>query len=257
MRLVDAFTGPGCRGNRAAVVLLEAPLGDREMQALAAQAGQPATAFVAARPDRGAHAVRWFGPAREIALCGHGALAAGHVLLSQTGDSGLNLRTGDGRLIELRRAGRESRYELALPALASEPRDWPELLAVLGAEPRELRWNAAGYALAVYANPQEVQALKPDPAALARIGHVQVSASAAGALSGMATDITSRVFSSGGREDAATGSAHAMLAPFWCARLERGALVAHQASECGGWIECRLEGDRVWLGGRCAEAAVT
>jgi len=52
-------------------------------------------------------------------------------------------------------------------------------------------------------------------------------------------------------EDSVTGSAHAVLAPFWAERLGRETLTAHQASQRGGDLTCRLEGDRVWLGGPC------
>lgn len=254
MQLVDAFTGRGCRGNRAAVVLYDAPLSDAAMQDLAERAGLPATAFVAAQADVGSHAVRWFAPEREIALCGHGALAAGYVLIARSGANRVQLRTREGRTLELRRGGSGARYDLALAALATRPRDWPELAVALGAVPNEIRWHAAGYALAVFDGAQQVAALAPDPAALARLGPLQVSATAQGALDGVAADVTSRVFSGGGREDAATGSAHALLAPYWAGRLGRTELAMHQASARGGWFECRIEGERVWLGGQCADA---
>ena len=53
-------------------------------------------------------------------------------------------------------------------------------------------------------------------------------------------------------EDSVTGSAHAVLAPFWAARLGRSSFTAHQASARGGDLTCRLDGDRAWLGGQCA-----
>ena len=63
--------------------------------------------------------------------------------------------------------------------------------------------------------------------------------------------MVSRVFVPGGGvdEDSVTGSAHAALTPFWAARLGRDSFTAHQASERGGDLTCRLEGDRAWLGG--------
>ena len=68
------------------------------------------------------------------------------------------------------------------------------------------------------------------------------------------TDIVSRVFvpAWGVPEDSVTGSAHAALAPFWAARLRRDTMSAFQASTRGGQLTCRLEGERVWLGGPCA-----
>lgn len=247
--LVDAFAGQNARGNRAAVILCPDLPEMAAMQARAAQLAEPATAFVCERPVDGAHRVRWFAPDREIALCGHGALAAGYVLLRQSGEAIVRLATAERRELEIRRLDSGPRYELALPAIPTAPREWPQLIDALGAVPSEIRRNAAGYALAVFDDPAQVAGLEPDQAKLVLLGNLQLSATAPG---GSDADFTSRVFA-GGREDAATGSAHAALVPFWCARLGRERLTAYQASAAGGRFECRLEGDLVWLGGECRE----
>jgi predicted PhzF superfamily epimerase YddE/YHI9 len=52
-------------------------------------------------------------------------------------------------------------------------------------------------------------------------------------------------------EDPVTGSAHAALAPYWAKRLGRSEFTALQASKRTGVLQCRLDGDRVVLGGRC------
>ncbi|WP_206520153.1 PhzF family phenazine biosynthesis protein [Altererythrobacter sp. BO-6] len=245
--LVDAFAGQNARGNRAAVILCPDLPEMAAMQARAAQLAEPATAFVCERPVNGTHRVRWFAPDREIALCGHGALAAGYVLLRQLRAAAVRLLSADGRELAIRRLDDGARYELALPAIPTAPREWPELIDALGAVPSGIRWNAAGYALAVFDDPAQVAGLKPDQAKLAQLGNLQLSVTAPG---GSEADFTSRVFSSG-REDAATGSAHAALAPYWYARLGRERLTANQASAAGGRFECRLERDLVWLGGEC------
>jgi predicted PhzF superfamily epimerase YddE/YHI9 len=46
-----------------------------------------------------------------------------------------------------------------------------------------------------------------------------------------------------------TGSAHAVLAPFWAERLGKRAFVAYQASARGGVVHLRLEGERAVIGG--------
>ena len=63
----------------------------------------------------------------------------------------------------------------------------------------------------------------------------------------------SRVFVPGGGvdEDSVTGSAHAVLTPYWAAQLGRDSFTAYQASQRGGYVNCRLDGDRAWLGGKC------
>ncbi|HZW10724.1 MAG TPA: PhzF family phenazine biosynthesis protein, partial [Phycisphaerales bacterium] len=48
-----------------------------------------------------------------------------------------------------------------------------------------------------------------------------------------------------------TGSAHCTLVPYWAKRLKKTSMVSHQISKRGGEVFCRLEGDRVHLGGSC------
>lgn len=244
---VDVFAGPGCAGNRAAVLLLDAPLGDHQMQAIAADLACPATAFVQRVAADGAHDTRWFYRAGEISLCGHGALAAGHVLHGVGGTGDLRLRAGDGRELALRHNLGDGALEIALPLIASQPCNAADWADVLRAQPAQMRWNEAGYAAAIFDHVQDVRDLAPDLAALAQRGNIQLSISAPGDVAGQ---IVSRVFS-GGVEDAATGSAHAMIAPYWCERLGVERLIAHQLSPRGGLLQCRVDGDRVWLAGEC------
>jgi predicted PhzF superfamily epimerase YddE/YHI9 len=82
---------------------------------------------------------------------------------------------------------------------------------------------------------------------LQALGDIQHIATAPGDT----TDIVSRVFSGRGIEDAVTGSAHALLTPYWAEMLGRQAFTAFQASARGGRLSCRLDGDRAVLSGRC------
>ena len=252
---IDAFAGEDARGNLAAVVELDDFPDDAELQAQATEIGAPATAFLRARDAQSAFDVRWFSPEQEIILCGHGGLAAGHVALSQTQAQSVNLHTATGKVLSISNSGPDASYELSLPALLTQPHEWPELVAALGAEPRELRWNPAGYALAIYDRPDQVASLKPDMSGLATQGKVQISASAAGSLQGRGFAITSRVFSGTGREDAATGSAHAVLTPYWSEKLGKPQIRAFQASARGGVFVCRMAADQVVLGGQCKEVS--
>jgi predicted PhzF superfamily epimerase YddE/YHI9 len=94
-----------------------------------------------------------------------------------------------------------------------------------------------------------VLALQPDFRALAAEGDVLTIVAAPGKR----TDIVSRVFATGAGidEDPVTGSAHAVMVPYWAERLGRTEFSAYQASRRGGHIGCRLEGDRVILTGQC------
>jgi predicted PhzF superfamily epimerase YddE/YHI9 len=51
-------------------------------------------------------------------------------------------------------------------------------------------------------------------------------------------------------EDPVTGSAHAMLAPYWATRLGRPSLEARQISARGGRLWCEARGERVGIAGR-------
>lgn len=230
-RIVDVFVGKGALGNPAAVVTCPNLPPEDEMQRQAARIGAPATAFVV-----GSGAVRWFSPEREIALCGHGALAAGHVLIGSGQGDEVALRIKDGREIGVRRISGDGHYEIGLPEIRTAPKELPALANALRATPLQFRWNEAGYALAILETAQEVREIAPDPHMLAALGNWQVSVSAPGDIDG--ADIVSRVFSGGGKEDAATGSAHAALASYWCERLGRDRIIAYQASQRGGWLDC-------------------
>ena len=48
-----------------------------------------------------------------------------------------------------------------------------------------------------------------------------------------------------------TGSAHAVMVPYWAEVLGRDSFTAYQASARGGRLGCRLAGDRVLLAGAC------
>lgn len=250
---VDAFADRPFAGNQAAVMPFEAWPDDAVLQAIGAENLFAETAFIV--PDSGSDSgteadweLRWFTPAVEIRLCGHATLAAGHVLLTR--DPALpavRFRTRKAGVLEVRRL--DAGYELALPAIAAERGDWPEALGALGGEPLELWRSSAGYNLVLYRDEDAVRGLAPDFRALAALGDDLFVVTAPG----RETDVVSRVFVPGAGidEDSVTGAAHAVLAPFWVPRLGRDRFTAFQASARGGHVSCRVDGDRVWLGGSC------
>jgi PhzF family phenazine biosynthesis protein len=242
---IDAFADRPFAGNPACVVPLEAPLPDATMQAIAAENNAPATAFF--HPAGDAHAIRWFSPATELPLCGHGTLASGFVLLTlreKTRDKAVFV-TKSGARLEVTRDG--DGLAMTLPAQAPAPCPTPDgLAAALGAAPRETL--AASYYLAVFDSADEVIAVDPDFAALRRLGRGTIVT----APGRDGVDCVSRMLvpAAGIDEDAATGSAHAILTPYWTARLGKKRLVARQASRRGATLHCCLAGDRVMLSGR-------
>ena len=248
---IDAFADQPFTGNPAAVMPLESWLGEAMLQAIAAENNLSETAFLVADRDSGAdYELRWFTPTSEVAMCGHATLASGHwaLGLEGAGDS-VRFRTRKAGVLEMRRAG--DGYELDLPATRMAGEDRPDLVAALGVAnaPTFLSTteSAEDTAIILLSDEAAVRAAAPDFRALART-HLMAIVTAPG--SGQ-HDVVSRVFAPawGVEEDPVTGSAHAALAPFWCERLGRDAFIAFQASARGGRIECRVQGDRVVLGG--------
>jgi PhzF family phenazine biosynthesis protein len=246
---VDAFAHAPFTGNPAAVMPLKAWLDDAVLQGIAAENNLAETAFTVKLPE-GAGAdyeLRWFTPAVEVALCGHATLASGHVLMAPERDV-IRFRTRKAGDLAVTRA--ENGYALDLPAWESTPARAANMAALLGGvEPLEVRWREGGYMLARYDSEAQVRALRPDFVSLRALGDVLTIATAPGT----GTDVVSRVFAPGAGidEDPVTGSAHALLTPYWAERLGRPQFTAYQASARGGHIGCRLEGDRAILSGQC------
>lgn len=247
---IDAFADRPFTGNPAAVMPLDAWLADDVLQAIAEENNLSETAFII--PDASGEAdyeLRWFTPAAEVALCGHATLASGHFILGQAGAGDrVTFRTRKAGLLAVARIGEG--YELALPAWTPAPTPLLAIVAALRIEGvTDTLWNDFGYALIVVDEEATVRAAKPDLRALAAEGPIVVIVSARAAE----TDIVSRVFTPAFDipEDPVTGSAHAVMVPYWADQLGRDRFTAFQASKRGGHLDCRLEGDRVVLGGGC------
>ncbi len=246
---VDAFADQPFKGNQAAVMPLDAWLDDAVLQAIGEENAFAETAFYIADTTGAAdYELRWFTPSVEIRLCGHATLASGHIILSQNPDMDrVTFRTRKAGILEVKREARG--YAVALPTIPTEPVDLPEMMAAMGGKPLAMRRNPDHYNLFRYATADEVLALKPDMKALAAMGDDSFTATAPG----KDTDIVSRVFvpGAGVDEDSVTGSAHAVLTPYWSAELGRNSFTAYQASARGGYLECHLDGDKAWLSGKC------
>ncbi|HJR82767.1 MAG TPA: PhzF family phenazine biosynthesis protein [Sphingomicrobium sp.] len=243
---VDAFAERPLEGNPAAVMPLDRWLPDEVMQAVASENNLAETAFtVPSERDDADYDLRWFTPAVEVPLCGHATLAAGHILIHSdrvrfSTKSGILTVTKHGDLLELN-----------LPAAQLVEADEPELCAALGLSNRAVWIASPGFndsAIIPVENEAEVFAVSPDFGALKKIQRMAVVTAR-----GTEQDIASRVFVpyAGIDEDPVTGSAHGALVPWWAERLGRTEFTALQASARTGVLHCRLEGDRVVLGGHC------
>ena len=242
---VDAFADRPLTGNPAAVMPLDKWLDDATMQAIAAENNLSETAFtVPSERGDADYDLRWFTPAAEVELCGHATLAAGHVLIHS---DPVRFATKSGTLTVSRR---DDLLELDLPAASLTEVREPELCRALRLLDSPA-WLAAGCndaAIIEVANEAAVCAVQPDFAALRDVPRMAVVTAR-----GTEHDIVSRVFVPylGIDEDPVTGSAHAALTPYWSERLGRTQFTALQASARTGVLHCRLDGDRVVLGGHC------
>lgn len=242
---VDAFAEKPLTGNPAAVMPLERWLDDATMQAIAAENNLSETAFtVPSDSEDFDFDLRWFTPTDEVEMCGHATLAAGHILM--TGQS-VRFSTKSGLMTVARR---DDLLELNMRAAnLTEVRE-PDLCSALGIAETPA-WLADGYndaAIIEVADEESVLAIRPDFKALGSIRRMAVVTAP-----GQRQDIASRVFVPylGIDEDPVTGSAHAALVPYWAKRLGRHEFTALQASARRGVLNCRLDGDRVVLGGKC------
>ncbi len=246
---VDAFADRPFAGNQAAVMPLVEWLPDDILQAIGEENNFAETAFVV--PDTTGEAdweLRWFTPTDEVAMCGHATLASGHVLLMRDGGDRVTFRTRKAGVLEVCKAA--SGYELSMPVTLVEPRDDPALLDALGVEGQVFHSVSGAESTAIILMEDEaaLRRAQPDMQTLRGIDLMAICTAP-----GDHHDVVSRVFvpAWGVDEDSVTGSAHAALTPFWAERLGKAEFTAHQASVRGGDLQCRLEGDRAWVGGPC------
>ncbi len=238
-RLVNAFSTDLQGGNPAAVCLLpdlfEAD--NAWYQTIAQQLGQPVTAFC--QLAGGEVGLRWFTPTRELALCGHGTLAAAHVLYEETrpDDAAIEFRTLAG-IVPVRRDG--DQVSMSLPATALTEAPVPAaVLEALRIDHVEWFGSATDDGVVVLESNDQVLESDPDVGLLAHLPWLRTTVTAPGAAG---YDCVSRVFTPriGVAEDQVTGTAHAALGPYWAQRLGKQRLLARQASARGGALTLDL-----------------
>jgi predicted PhzF superfamily epimerase YddE/YHI9 len=240
---VDAFTDRPFGGNPAMVCLLPEPASGQWMQRAAAELNQPVTAFLHDRR------LRWFTPTVELPLCGHGTLAAAHVLYEAglaAPDDPVVFETASGPLRVWRDDGL---IWIGFAPVAVQETSAPgAVVEALGVQGTIWFGGNEDEYVAVLGSPGEVEAVQPDLGAIRRLPVSRVLVTAEG---GDGADFTSRNFAPahGLDEDQATGSAHAVLGPLWAGRLGRRRLSALQASPRRGRLAVVVEDDRVNVGG--------
>ena len=250
--LVEAFTEQPCQGNGAAVVLLKEALPAAQLQAIARSLQQSETAFLLRQQD--AWLLRWFTPTCEVPLCGHGTLAAllalghwGHLLPGAA--AALHSRSGPLR-VELD-GDNPALGRLDLPSSPMEPAQPPaSLMALLARQgvsaPLHYWTSPLGYRVALVGATAPLQALVIPASELpeAEQGGLVIMQALEGApvpqVLGIPADYQLRFFAPGLGipEDPVTGSAHALVAPYWLERLGRRSVAGWQCSDRPGGVHC-------------------
>ncbi|MCU0370008.1 MAG: PhzF family phenazine biosynthesis protein [Bacteroidales bacterium] len=242
---VDAFTDRLFGGNPAGVCPLEQWLPDETMQKIAMENNVSETAFFVKKGD-GFH-IRWFTPKVEVNLCGHATLASAHVIFQYMDFKGdmISMESRSG-VLKVRKEG----DLLILDFPGNKPQRTPlpdDFVQSLNITPVQCFRGKEDYLL-LYKSQREIESLVPDFRRMEKTDARAVIVTAPGDR----VDFVSRFFAPrvGIDEDPVTGSAHTVLIPFWAEKLGKTEMNALQLSRRGGVIFCRLNGDRVDIGGR-------
>ncbi len=245
--IVDAFTDKPYSGNPAGVCILDTELPDELLVKIAREINHSETAFIL--KQKNTYSLRWFTPKTEVNLCGHATLATAHVLYElglHEVDKVIDFDTKSGILKA--RIFNEM-IELDFPQLFVEKCESNEIIEkAFDIKPIYIGKNDKRYLIEID-NIEKLKQIKPDFQLLQKSdrGGFMITSKSHDKF-----DFYSRFFAPGVgiNEDPVTGSAHCYLAPYWSKKLNKTKMLAFQASERTGIIECELvDNNRVLLRG--------
>jgi trans-2,3-dihydro-3-hydroxyanthranilate isomerase len=239
--VADVFTDTPLAGNQLAVFTDARELAEERLQPLAREINFSETVFVYPAQGDGHARIRIFTPIDEIPFAGHPTLGTAFVLAGPLQLGEIRLETGAGVIpVRLERDGPRITFgwmTQPIPTVAAyEAAD--DLLAALGVEssrlPVEVYDNGLQHVFVTLESENQVVALEPDLAALARLPNVL----GVNCFAGSGTRWKTRMFAPGGGvpEDPATGSAAGPLACH---------LVRHGLVEGGTEVEIS-QGAEIW-----------
>jgi len=197
--------------------------------------------------------LRWFSPKVEVKLCGHGTLAAAHIMKTLgllQNDETLTFNTLSGPLVV---KALKDQIEMDFPAaeidFTTEPSD--EMLDCLGLSAEQVVASGSfeGNKLLIEIESEtELRALSPNFDSLKKLPGRSVVVTAKPSVSevnmseSQQQDFISRNFAPwvGVNEDPVTGSAHCALAVYWGNILNKSRLTGYQASARGGFVGVEL-----------------
>lgn len=243
---IDAFTEKLFGGNPAAVCPLNKWLDDNLLQKIAMENNLAETAFYVKQDNR--YEIRWFTPNVEVDLCGHATLATAYVLFYHENHKENMITFYSHRSGELTVSKKADSLILDFPI--DEFGEIPissEITNCFDKKPVEAYKGKTDYML-VYEKETDIINIKPQFEHIEKLKARGVIITARGKN----VDFVSRFFApqSGIIEDPVTGSAHTTLTPYWAKRLNKIELSAVQLSERKGYLQCKLIGERVEIGGQ-------
>jgi trans-2,3-dihydro-3-hydroxyanthranilate isomerase len=213
--VVDVFTDTPLTGNQLAVFTDARKIPEHQLQDLAREMAFSETVFVLP-PESGGHVrIRIFTPATELPFAGHPVLGSAFVLAGPLQLVEIRLETGSGIVpVTLEREGARIVFgwmQQPIPEFEpfTEAEELQELLGVRSQLPIELYHLGPKHVYVELSSEDEVAALAPDFAALARLTHAGVNC-----FAGSGKRWKTRMFApaDGVPEDPATGSAAGPLA---------------------------------------------
>ncbi len=253
--VVDAFTSTPFCGNPAGVVLVTEFPSQELCHHIVTEFGLPEIGFLK-KLDKNHYHIRWFSPKVEVPLCGHGTLAAAHVLFQEDLIQGKKI-TFESLSGPLQVFHKDQKIILNFPLIRGEKTTLKvqNLKDLLGIKSLTQAYSTGNFVIAELSDETELRSLHLDPEQVRQIEYPSfvITAKAASPY-----DFVSRVYSprKGINEDAVTGSAHCLLVDYWREKLGKSHFLAYQASARGGELDLTIEDDRVLIQGQAVTILV-
>ncbi|MBF1155695.1 MAG: PhzF family phenazine biosynthesis protein [[Eubacterium] sulci] len=243
--IVDAFADKVFSGNPAAICIMDSWISDELMMNITKENNLSETAF-AVKTDKSRYHLRWFTPGGEIDLCGHATLGAAFIIFNYY-DKELEkvyFDTLSGELIVNRK---NELYEMNFPKYKLTEVDVSEeMIDAIGSKPKKAFMGRD--LLCIFDDEDIVKNLTPDLEKVKNLDGLLLQVTAPSNK----YDCISRSFAPklNVPEDPVCGSGHCHIVPFWADELGKNELIAYQASNRGGTLYCKVNGDRITLAGK-------
>jgi PhzF family phenazine biosynthesis protein len=250
--VVDAFTDEPCKGNPAAVVVVQDFPSVSKMQSIALYMNFSETCFIK-HMGAGKFYIRWFTPTVEVKLCGHATLSAAFVLKTFCGV--------DTKVIQFESIGgpltvESSGVYFSLTLESDEMRENivdERILDALGDTSvfHSVKGKADdSFLVYVYSNPLSVRNLNPN---FVKLKEATANAIIVTSKGDLGYDYLLRVFAPqyGIDEDPVTGSAQVLLASYWASQFQnKTEFDVFQASPRTGRLRVSYLGKTVTVSGQ-------